>query len=84
MKNENGGDERIYKSIETINDDLEEHAKDEDPSQLWLAFMDEWNVTGASAVPWEDVARQREKYFKGIQFRSIEELLEDAKTMDVV
>lgn len=46
--------------------------------------MDEWNVTGASAVPWEEVARQREGYFKGIKFRSIEDLLEDSKTVDVV
>jgi hypothetical protein len=60
------------------------HANDEDPSQLWVAYMDEWNVTGASAVPWEEVARQREGYFKGIKFRSIEDLLEDSKTMDVV
>lgn len=67
-----------------INENLEKHANDEDLSQLWVAYMDEWNVTGASAVPWGEVERQREKFFKGVKFRSIEELLEDSKTMDVV
>lgn len=70
--------------METIEGNLERHKDDEDPAQLWVAYMDEWNVTGASAVPWEVVERQREKYFKGIKFRGIGELLEDSKTMDVV
>ena len=40
--------------------------------------MDEWNVTGASAVPLEVALKQRNKYFEGIKFRSIRELMEDA------
>ncbi|KAF5368884.1 hypothetical protein D9758_003100 [Tetrapyrgos nigripes] len=61
-----------------IKDSLCRHANDEDPSLLWKTFMDEWNITGASAVPWDIVVAQREKYFEGIKFRSIRELMEDA------
>ena len=46
--------------------------------------MDEWNVTGASAVPWDEVVRQREKYFRGIKFRSIIELLNDREKAGIV
>jgi len=52
------------------------------PSYGW--HIDEWNTTGASAVPVEKALEQRETYFKGIKFRDINELLEDAKHMEVV
>ncbi|KAL0578228.1 hypothetical protein V5O48_003765 [Marasmius crinis-equi] len=58
---------------------LVEHVNDEDPALLWKAFMDEWNVTGASAVPWDIVVRQRSQYFDGIEFRSIQQLMKDAE-----
>ncbi|KAK7034502.1 hypothetical protein VNI00_012349 [Paramarasmius palmivorus] len=70
--------------IADIERALEEHAQDEDPSLLWKAFMDEWNVTGASAVPQDVALKQREKFFKGIKFRSIQELMEDALVADKV
>jgi swainsonine biosynthesis oxidoreductase SwnR len=84
LRNLEGGEERKYKSIATIDENLRKHAKDEDPTQLWLAYMDEWNVTGAACVPWDIVLRQRERYFKGLRFREIEELLEDAERMELV
>lgn len=46
--------------------------------------MDEWNITGASAVPWEKVLAQRRKYFEGIRFRTVEEVLQDADIMGIV
>lgn len=46
--------------------------------------MDEWNITGASAVPWDLVLEQREKYFCGIKFRTVQELMEDAEKMEKV
>ena len=46
--------------------------------------MDEWNVLGASALPSAKVTEQREKYFKGVKFRTVKELLEDAKSMEIV
>ncbi|KAL1959572.1 hypothetical protein VTO42DRAFT_1607 [Malbranchea cinnamomea] len=49
-----------------------------------VSEMDEWNVTGASAVPWNEVLRQRQKYFQGIKFRSIAELLKDGETLTIV
>ncbi|KAK7463121.1 hypothetical protein VKT23_007706 [Stygiomarasmius scandens] len=65
-------------SVSEIQNALVTHANDQDPSLLWKAFMDEWNVTGASAVPLEVALEQRNKYFEGIKFRSIQELMEDA------
>lgn len=49
-----------------------------------VSEMDEWNVTGACAVPWDEVVRQREKYFRGIKFRSIAELLKDGEKAGIV
>lgn len=61
------------------------HANDEDPSKgLWPAFMDEWNVTGASAPPIVKVQEQQERFFHGIHFRGIEEVLVDAGRSDKV
>ena len=44
-----------------------------------MTEMDEWNVTGASALPWNEVERQREQNFRGIKFGNIRELLEDGE-----
>jgi len=46
---------------------------------ITVTEMDEWNVTGASALPWNEVERQRERNFHGIKFRNIRELLEDGE-----
>eukprot|EP01112_Ceratiomyxa_fruticulosa_P020621 TRINITY_DN7080_c1_g1_i1.p1 TRINITY_DN7080_c1_g1~~TRINITY_DN7080_c1_g1_i1.p1 ORF type:complete len:314 (-),score=61.38 TRINITY_DN7080_c1_g1_i1:26-967(-) len=67
-----------YRSIESINEAIVTHKNSADPTQLWHAYMDEWNYTGASAVPQHIVELQRKKYFKDIHFRKIEDLLSDA------
>ncbi|KAL0062103.1 hypothetical protein AAF712_011030 [Marasmius tenuissimus] len=75
---------KTRRSAAEVETALTEHASDEDPSSLWKAYMDEWNVTGASAVPWDIVMRQRERYFDGIGFRSIQQLMKDAEKCEKV
>ena len=77
--------EKDSKSTEQIMANLAKHANDEDPTKgLWLAYMDEWNVTGASAPPRERVEEQKQKYFKGIHFRGVKEALKDAEIMEKI
>lgn len=73
-----------YLNVKDIERDLVEHKDDDDPTILWKAYMDEWNYSGASAVPWDRVVAQREKYFLGVKFRTVEELLEDGKVVDII
>lgn len=49
-----------------------------DPVQRAMAYMDEWNISGASAVPMERVQEQRERFFPGIKFRGLRDFLHDA------
>jgi nucleoside-diphosphate-sugar epimerase len=68
-----------HKSLEALKQDRAKHLHDKDPAELWLAFMDIWNATGASAVPMEKVEQHRKKYFTGIGFSNIEEFIETAE-----
>ena len=68
-----------YKPLEELLQDRAAHLHDQDPSQLWLAFMDLWNATGASAVPMDKVEEQRKKYFADIHFSNIEEYIRTAE-----
>ncbi|TPX19196.1 hypothetical protein DIZ76_016982 [Coccidioides immitis] len=63
--------------IRNLQREMARDDSDDDPTALWQAYMDEWNITGASAVPMDMVMRQREKFFSGLKFRGIEDLLED-------
>ncbi|PLB54030.1 hypothetical protein P170DRAFT_431727 [Aspergillus steynii IBT 23096] len=49
-----------------------------EPVERAVAYMDEWNVIGASAVPMDRVLEHRERFFSGVKFRGLRELLEDA------
>jgi nucleoside-diphosphate-sugar epimerase len=68
-----------YKPIEELEQDRANHLHDKDPTELWLAFMDLWNATGASAVPMEKVEQQKKKYFDNIHFSNIEEFIKTAE-----
>lgn len=54
-----------------------------DDVQRAIAYMDEWNITGASAVPIDKVVEQREWFFSGMRFRGIGEYMEDAFLNDL-
>ncbi len=68
-----------YRPRKDIDETIEKHKNDKDTSELWLAYMDLWNETGAACVPFDIVQAQRKKYFQGVHFRSIQELVRDAK-----
>ena len=46
--------------------------------------MDEWNITGASVPPWDEVLRQRASYFSGVKFRTIDDILKAAEMADKI
>jgi len=71
--------EVTYRPTKEIEEFIEKHKTDEDPKDLWLAYMDLWNANGASAVPKNRVEAQRKKYFKGIHFRGVEELIREGE-----
>ena len=73
-----------YRSLEEIEKSKEEHLNDQDPKQLWFDFMDLWNATGAAGLPTDKVLKQREKYFRGIHFTTIRELIEKAQRSETV
>ena len=70
-----------YKSLEQIQ---EEMSGAKDFEALEAAQVEEMMVLGCLAVPREKTLRQREVFFKGIKFRGLRELLEDAKKMDLI
>ena len=49
-----------------------------------LAQMEEVMVMGCLACPKEKTLRQREKYFKGLRFLGLEDLLRYAEDVDFV
>jgi hypothetical protein len=74
---------KTSKPAREIKDYVEERLQKTDPQTL-LAQVEEWSIEGASSCPREKVFIQREKYFKKLNFITIEELLELAKTLDFV
>jgi hypothetical protein len=47
--------------------------------------MDMWNATGAAGLPTYKVEAQKAKFFSGLHFRSIEDLLnEEAATQGTI
>ena len=50
-----------------------------DRAKWYTATMDEWSYLGGTAVPHEEALQQRQKYFEGIKFRTIDDILADGK-----
>eukprot|EP01119_Soliformovum_irregulare_P015644 TRINITY_DN4428_c0_g1_i1.p1 TRINITY_DN4428_c0_g1~~TRINITY_DN4428_c0_g1_i1.p1 ORF type:complete len:310 (-),score=68.01 TRINITY_DN4428_c0_g1_i1:11-940(-) len=76
--------EVTYRSLDEIRQSIKDHQNDANPKDLWLAYMDLWNALGASAMP-EKAYHQRSKYFSGLHFSTVKELIESAeKNPDLV
>ena len=45
-------------------------------------MCDEFSIDGATACPEEKTLKQREKYFSGMKFSSIKQVLERAEKVD--
>jgi hypothetical protein len=76
--------EVTYRSLPEIEQSKENHLNDEDPKQLWFDYMDLWNATGAAGLPKHKVKEQREKFFQGIHFTNIRELIKKANNSEIV
>ncbi|RTE84526.1 hypothetical protein BHE90_000919 [Fusarium euwallaceae] len=72
---------RTYVTKEDLEKDLTRGVED---ARWYTATIDEWSGFGGTAVPREEALRQREKYFKDVHFRTIEELLLDSRTMQII
>ncbi|OJJ35836.1 hypothetical protein ASPWEDRAFT_41077 [Aspergillus wentii DTO 134E9] len=70
-----------HKTTENILQAVEDEKLDD--VQRAIAYMDEWNITGASAVPIDKVVEQREWFFSDMRFRGIGEYMEDAFLNDL-
>ena len=73
---------RQYRSLEDVQRDKEANETFSFPSIG--AQIEEMGVLEHFAVPEEKTLKQREKYFKGIKFRNLEEGLRDAQKLDFV
>ncbi|KAL4862843.1 hypothetical protein BDV12DRAFT_206904 [Aspergillus spectabilis] len=75
---------RVYRSLEDIALSLREYEESPEIEDVGLPEIEQWTVSGATACPKETTLRQREKYFSGLHFLSLEEMLERAETEDHV
>ncbi|KAF7542179.1 hypothetical protein G7Z17_g11814 [Cylindrodendrum hubeiense] len=71
---------RNYVTKEALDADL---AGEED-ERWYTATIDEWSLSGATAVPYEEAFQQRAKYFKDVHFRTISNLLRDSEHMKII
>ncbi|KAF4975560.1 hypothetical protein FZEAL_7675 [Fusarium zealandicum] len=73
--------QRSYVTRDTLDQDL---AREEEDAVWYTATIDEWSLTGATAVPHQEALQQRDKYFKDVHFRNIDDLLQDSKSMEII
>ncbi|PLB46111.1 NAD(P)-binding protein [Aspergillus steynii IBT 23096] len=66
-----------HRSLDDINRTI---ANPSTKAELTIAEVEEWEVSGATACPEEKTERQYEKFFKGMKFMSVEEMLRKAET----
>jgi hypothetical protein len=67
--------EKTYRSREDIDRDAQLPQTPENMEALYLASVEEMMVTDAGACPVAKVMHQRDKYFKGLSFTTLENLL---------
>ncbi|KAL5341195.1 NAD(P)-binding protein [Aspergillus crustosus] len=73
---------KTYRSLEDIASTVRGYEEGPDIDDVGLPEIEQWTVTGATACPREKTLRQREKYFSGVHFLSVEELLQKAETAE--
>ncbi|KAK5991787.1 Oxidoreductase swnR [Cladobotryum mycophilum] len=79
----NEGENLKYISLKEIQQQLDAPAEDESAT-LGVMMNLEWTALGAQGLPVDIVEGQRAKFFGGVHFRTVDEFLEDSKTMTVV
>ncbi|KAL4969862.1 NAD(P)-binding protein [Aspergillus stella-maris] len=66
---------RKYRSVKDINTSLAEYNKQENREDIGVVELEQCILKGALAVPMEKTLWQRDKYFSGINFMSLEEVV---------
>ena len=67
--------EKTFRSQEQIERDFNSPPSAENKEAHYIAGIEAMMITGSGACPREKTLRQREKYFKGMKFTTVEELL---------
>lgn len=60
--------------------EIQEMLADETASGYELACVEEWMTKGGSAMPKAVVLRQRDVFFRGVNFRTLKDLLVEAQS----
>jgi nucleoside-diphosphate-sugar epimerase len=79
VKDKGSGLRVSHRSREILEKQVADARSDE---EVIAAQYEIWSISGAGFLPQEKLARQREKYFKGIKFRTVDEFLADADKED--
>ncbi|KAJ6441115.1 leucine rich repeat protein [Purpureocillium lavendulum] len=58
---------------------VRQYAANESPEDAAVAIFELWGHSEALHFPWDKVERHREKYFQGLEFRSLAELADEAQ-----
>lgn len=67
--------EKSYRPLELLQEQID---KAETEDLVVSAQYEMWSVSGAGGLPQQKLKRQANSFFKGIHFRSVEEVLNDA------
>ncbi|KAL4936813.1 hypothetical protein BDV06DRAFT_216375 [Aspergillus oleicola] len=70
---------RVHRSLEQIAASVEDYKSGVQTHTGFVAEIEEWTVSGATACPREKTLKQREKFFSGMHFLVVEELLRKAE-----
>ncbi|KAF4960074.1 hypothetical protein FSARC_10569 [Fusarium sarcochroum] len=73
--------QRKYVTREDLDKDL---AREEQDGTWYTATIDEWSGFGGTAVPYDEALKAREKYFKDVHFRTIDDLLDESKNREII
>ncbi|OJK04315.1 hypothetical protein ASPACDRAFT_48877 [Aspergillus aculeatus ATCC 16872] len=76
--------ERNYRSKEDIETTIKQYEDRPESLELAIAEAEEWTISGATACPKEKTLRQREKFFAGMHFTTVQELLNRAEVEERV
>ncbi|RAK76885.1 MFS general substrate transporter [Aspergillus fijiensis CBS 313.89] len=76
--------ERDYRSKEDIETTIQQYEDQAESLELAIAEAEEWTISGATACPKEKTLRQREEFFAGMHFTTVEELLRKAEVEERV
>ena len=68
------------KPIEEMKASKARHEADGNGEQLVIAQVEEWMIAGASAVPKNQTLKQRTRFFDGVQFSTLQDLLHTASS----